>query len=73
MLPSGWAYRVIYPCGDKTKISVALVVDYEEKDWCIASRCLWDNEAEAIEYAKNLARANNKEYVGKNNEPDYLD
>lgn len=68
-------YIIVYPKGDKSKLSIALSWDYEEKEYAIASRRWFNRQNDAIIYAKDLAKENNKLYNGPNvdNEPDYLD
>jgi hypothetical protein len=65
-------FYIIYPRGDRSKISVSEVEEYEKDDYALASRHTFIDEKDAIEYAKILAKDNNKIYVG-DDEPDYLD
>lgn len=67
------SYRVIYPQGNRSKLTVAKVFDYEVSDWDIASRHEYDNEEDAWKQASFLARHFNKELTGKSLLPDYLD
>lgn len=67
-------YFIIYPGGDRTKLSVTSLTGYtyyEKGDYAVASRHEWDNVEEAVTYAKNLAKENKLQYIGDNN--DYLD
>lgn len=67
-------YFIIYPYGDKTKLSVTSLnqyMYYEKDEYAVASRREWDNEEEAIVYAKQLAKEHGLQYVGDKN--DYLD
>lgn len=57
-------YMVIYPRGDRTKLDVGHVVDYERDDWSLASRIEFDSEAEAAVHALTLARKFDLDYVG---------
>ena len=68
------SYRVIYPKGDRSKLSVAEVYDYEESDWANASRLKYTDENDAWLQADYLAKQFNKELIGDSrNLPDYLD
>ncbi len=50
-------YRVIYPGGDRTKLSVAQVESHEEDEWALASRELFgDDEDAAWKYCYALAK-----------------
>lgn len=40
-------HRVIYPRGDRTKLSVAQVRDYETDQWALASRRNFGDDADA--------------------------
>jgi hypothetical protein len=66
------SYRVVYPKGDRSKLTVAQVVDYEASDWDIASRHEYLDEEDAWLQAEYLAGHFNKEVVGRNL-PAYLD
>jgi hypothetical protein len=60
-----WYYIIIYPCGNRTKLDLAQIsygMEYEENDYAMASRRHFDNEAEAAEYCRQLARDNNLHY-----------
>ena len=69
-------YMIVYPSGDRSKLSVQQVRDYERNEWALASRELFDNteegKKEAQEYAAELAKKHNLryDYPGKQ---DYLD
>ena len=66
------SYRVVYPKGDRSKLTVSQVFDYEVSDWAVASRHEYQEEEDAWEQASFLARHSNKEIIGRT-EPDYLD
>ena len=66
------SYRVVYPKGDRSKLTVAQVEDYEVSDWSIASRHEYFEEEDAWLQAEYLAAHFNKEVVGRNL-PAYLD
>lgn len=66
------SYRVIYPKGDRSKLTVAQVFDYETSDWDIASRHEYVDEEDAWLQAEFLAGHFNKEIVGRT-QPAYLD
>jgi len=66
-------YRVIYPRGDKSKLAVAFVLDYEESEWKLASTKIFDECADCKTYAKSLALKYSKEYDGGEDEQDYLE
>lgn len=51
----GSYYRIIYPRGDRAKLSTAWVEGYEEGDWAIASRRFFTNHSEAELYGRDLA------------------
>lgn len=62
-------WMVIFPRGDRTRLDIAQVRDYEREDWDIASRETFIYEYDAREYMQELARENNKGFSG----PAYLD
>ena len=66
------SYRVVYPKGDRNKLTVVQVVDYEVDEWDIASRHEYQDEEDAWLQAEYLAGHFNKELVGRNL-PVYLD
>jgi hypothetical protein len=69
-------YYIIYPEGNRTKLTVIFLpyeIDYEIFDYARASRKEFDNLEEAIEYAKTLAQNNGLEYVFPKTNEDYLD
>jgi hypothetical protein len=69
-------WYVVFPRGDKSRLDVALLFDYEEDQWALASRRHFEEEKEAIQYAKQLATSHNKNYTGPpdpDNKHDYLD
>lgn len=48
-------YMVIYPRGNRRKLDVAYVRDYEKADWDLASRLCFADEDEAKAYALELS------------------
>lgn len=68
------AYFIIFPSGDRNKISIVELSEhmrYELSDYAVASRKEFQEVEEAVEYAKELAKDNNKEYIG--DDEGYLD
>lgn len=67
--------RVVYYGGDKKRISTAMMFSYEESDYALASRRIFqlDEEESAKTYARELAKTSGLEYVGDRAEPDFLD
>jgi hypothetical protein len=65
---------IVYPAGDRSKLTVALAWSYEEDEYDMASRRSWayDEESEAIEYAADLAKRNNLMFRGQRGQA-YLD
>lgn len=51
-------YRIVYPRGDRSKLTVAYVRDYEVTDWDLASREMFDDQDEAWVYCRSLAEQN---------------
>ena len=66
------SFRVIYPRGDRTKLSIAFVYDYEEDDWSLASTQHFEVEANAEIYAEELASKFSLEFIS-NKKHNYLD
>lgn len=69
---------IIYPCGDRSKISTAEIcsgMEYEINEYALASRQEFHDEQEAWVYARQLARDHGKNYVGDGlaGDHDYLD
>jgi hypothetical protein len=61
------SYFIVFPSGDRNKISVVEIppaLNYEINDYAVASRKEFFEVEEAVEYAKELAVSNNKEYIG---------
>lgn len=56
---SGLAYMVIYPRGDRSRLDVALVYDYEQDEWDLASLARFDEQVTAEAYMEKLARQHN--------------
>jgi hypothetical protein len=57
-LPSGCFYIIVYPRGDKTKISIAEAQYFDVPDYSLASRKWFLDEEECHNYAKKLAQIN---------------
>lgn len=58
-------YHIIYPRGDRSKLSVVEIVDaldYELSDYAVASRNSFTDPNEAVAYAKELAKNNGLSY-----------
>ncbi|MCK9446545.1 hypothetical protein M0Q50_06740 [bacterium] len=69
-------FFIVYPRGDKTKLSVAsLSYDclYEKNEYSVASRKEFDDEIEATEYCRKLAKENNLIFEGDSDGNVYLD
>jgi hypothetical protein len=67
-------WHIIYPGGKKSEITVIEITDnseYELSDYAIASRFGFDNEDDAVIYAKQLAITNNKFYIGSEFDGNY--
>lgn len=41
------SYRIVYPAGDRSRLTVAPVRDYETDDWALASRQNFGEDSEA--------------------------
>jgi len=68
------AFHIIFPCGDKSKISVVEIdhcISYEINDYSVASRREFHDNEEAVKYAIELATLHNLVYVG--DDDGYLD
>ena len=68
------SFFIIYPRGDKNKLSVIELdscMKYELSDYAVASRREFCDNGEAVVYAKQLAKENNLQYEG--DQDDYLD
>lgn len=63
-------YYVIYPGGDRSKLKVTNIFEEDLSDYALASRHFFDEETYALNYARELAKKHNKQFVG---DPDYLD
>ena len=63
-------YMIIYPRGDRSRLAVAQVRDYERRDWALASRRCFDDRQSAEDYMKELADKHGLGYEGQNH---YLD
>lgn len=48
-------YRIVYPRGDRTQLTVAQVYTWEEDEWDIASSQKFDTREEAEEHMQKLA------------------
>jgi hypothetical protein len=67
-------YYIIYPAGDKTKLTVLFLsytMNYEIGDYSLASRKEFNDKKEAIAHAKYLAVKHGLKY--ESDEPQYLD
>lgn len=51
-------WMIIYPRGDRTRLDVAQVQDYEKDEWDLASRETFIFEYDAREYMNELASEN---------------
>ena len=62
------SFRIVYPRGDQSKLTVANVQDDEISDWALASAQTWpdtdEGEAEANAHCRGLAKRHGKEAVG---------
>lgn len=58
-------YMVVFPCGNRNKLEVCYVRDYQEDEWALASRRRFDTEAEAMEYAEELSESHGIPIEGK--------
>lgn len=66
-------FHIVYPCGDKTKLSVAEVYPaYEINDYSVASKQSFTEEEEANKYCRQLAKENNL-ICEINGDNDFLD
>ena len=66
-------HRIVYPHGDRSKLTVCCMFDYEESEYDIASRSSYTKEEEAWEQARILAYNYSKELVGDERPTAYLD
>jgi len=57
-------YIIVFPRGDKTRLCVAHASTIEYRDYDRASRQEFEDEAEAVAYAKQLDREHNRIYEG---------
>jgi hypothetical protein len=65
---------IVYPRGDKTRLSFGICFDYEEDEYSIASRRRFsypDQQKEALEYGLQLAKENNLEIDCSNLDNEY--
>lgn len=62
-------WMVIYPRGDRSRLDIAQVRDYEKDEWDLASRETFIYEYDARDYMQELAAENGKGHSG----PAYLD
>jgi hypothetical protein len=51
-------WRIVYPRSQRHLLDMALVWDYEESEYDIASRKCFDVESECLEYMQDLATKN---------------
>jgi len=59
------SWMVIYPNGNRNKLDVAQVRDYEQSDWDIASRRTFHNREDCIEYMEELSNKHDISYAGQ--------
>ncbi len=59
------SWMVIYPRGDRSRLSIAQVRDYEKDEWALASRQTFEEENDARDYMIKLATANGLPYKGQ--------
>lgn len=69
----GCFFIIVYPRGDRTKISVAEAQDFDVPDYSLASRYWFWSESECIKYARGLARRNNLNFEYQGSGSDFLD
>lgn len=48
-------YMIVYPCGDRSRLTVATVQWFDENDYDLASHQKFADEAGAVEYARELS------------------
>lgn len=58
------SWMVVYPRGDRSKLDIAQVRDYEKSDWDLASRQEFDSESECREYMEELGQRHGLRYSG---------
>lgn len=64
-------FYIIFPRGDRSKIKVKEIPTFEDvNDYSLASQKYFYEESEAIEYAKQLAKDNNIQFISSSG---YLD
>jgi hypothetical protein len=56
---------VIYPCGDRTKLDIAQVRDYQRDEWDLAANISFLYENEAKDYMRELADRHGLRHSGK--------
>lgn len=66
-------FYIVYPAGDRSKLTVVQCESWELSDYDVASRKDFIVEVDAINYAKELAKNNGLIYEGNGFTPDYLD
>lgn len=63
-------WMVVYPCGDRTRLSIACVVECEMCDWALASERQFPNTPEGEEdcraYMEELGKKHRLSYSTKN-------
>ena len=70
------SYYIIYPRGDRAVLDIVQTSSWDADDYALASREDFEDEGDAIDYAKELAKKHDKKYVGPNragDKHDYLD
>lgn len=55
---SSVSYRIVYPRGDRTLLTVTCVLDYEEDEYDFASQKSFDDRQEAAAHMHFLAKKN---------------
>ena len=58
------SYRIVFPRGDRKKLTVAWVLSYEEDEYCFASRECFSDEDEAEKRMIELAEHHGLEHDG---------
>jgi hypothetical protein len=62
-------YMIVYPRGDRGRLALGSMRDYEKSHWALASQREFDytpeGEAEARDYMKELGERHGLDYEGK--------
>ncbi len=59
-------YLIVYPQGDRTKLTVAEAQRFDKSDYDLASETEFPSQAEAEERARALAKRHEKTFVPNN-------